>query len=62
LTSFSAKADRKISFNFPPKDYKANMLWLYARGKSRQTVVTAIARELSAFIWAIDKKIQLAIL
>ena len=35
---------------------------LYARGKSRQTVVTAIARELSAFIWAIDKEIQLAVL
>ena len=35
---------------------------LYARGKSRQTVVTAIARELSAFIWSIDKEIQLAVL
>jgi transposase len=33
---------------------------LIARGKSRQTVVTAIARELSAFIWAIDKEIQYA--
>ncbi len=32
---------------------------LFARGKSRQTVVTAIARELSAFIWAIDKEMQL---
>jgi len=32
---------------------------LFARGKSKQTVVTAIARELSAFIWAIDKEIQL---
>ena len=35
---------------------------LFARGKSRQTVVTAIARELSAFIWAIDKEIQLTTL
>ena len=35
---------------------------LYARGKSRQTVVTAIARKLSAFIWAIDKEIQLTVL
>ena len=35
---------------------------LFARRKSRQTVVTAIARELSAFIWAIDKEIQLAML
>jgi transposase len=35
---------------------------LYARGKSRQTVITAIARELSAFIWAIDKEVQLTIL
>jgi transposase len=34
---------------------------LYARGKSRQTVVTAIARELSAFIWAIDKQVQLTL-
>jgi transposase len=33
---------------------------LFAKGKSRQTVVTAIARELSAFIWAIDKEIQFA--
>lgn len=32
---------------------------LFARGKSKQTVVTAIARELSAFIWSIDKEIQL---
>ena len=35
---------------------------LFARGKSRQTVVTAIARELSAFIWAIDKEVQLTTL
>jgi transposase len=34
----------------------ARYRWLIARGKSRQTVVTAIARELSAFIWAIDKE------
>ncbi len=40
----------------------ARYRWLYARGKSRQTVVTAIARELSAFIWAIDKEIQLTVL
>ena len=32
---------------------------LIARGKSRQATVTAIARELSAFIWAIDKQMQL---
>ena len=32
---------------------------LCARGKTRQTVVTAIARELSAFIWAIDKEMQI---
>lgn len=31
---------------------------LLARGKSRQTVITAIARELSAFIWAIDREVQ----
>lgn len=31
---------------------------LIARGKSKQAVVTAIARELGAFIWAIDKKMQ----
>ena len=31
---------------------------LIARGKSRQTAVAAIARELSAFIWAIDKEMQ----
>ena len=29
---------------------------LLARGKSKQTVVTAIARELGGFIWAIDKE------
>ena len=34
---------------------------LYAKGKSRQTVITAIARELSAFIWAIDKEVQMAV-
>ena len=33
---------------------------LMARGKSKQTVITAIARELSAFIWAIDKEMQFA--
>jgi len=33
---------------------------LFARGKTKQTVVTAIARELSAFIWAIDKQMQFA--
>ncbi len=33
---------------------------LLARGKTKQTVITAIARELSAFIWAIDKEIQFA--
>ena len=33
---------------------------LIARGKSRQNAVTAIARELGAFIWAIDKQMQLA--
>jgi hypothetical protein len=31
------------------------------RGKSRQATVTAIARELSAFMWAIDKQVQLTI-
>jgi len=31
-----------------------------ARGKTKQTVVTAIARELSVFIWAIDKEVQFA--
>ena len=31
---------------------------LLARGKSKQTVVTAIARELGGFIWAIDKEMQ----
>lgn len=29
---------------------------LIGRGKSRQSVITAIARELSAFIWAIDRE------
>ena len=33
---------------------------LIARGKSRQTVITAIARELGAFMWAIDKQMQVA--
>ena len=33
---------------------------LIARGKSKQTTVVAIARELSAFMWAIDKQVQLA--
>jgi len=31
---------------------------LFAKGKSKQTIITAIARELSAFIWAIDKELQ----
>jgi len=31
-----------------------------ARGKTKQTVITAIARELSAFIWAIDKEMKIA--
>lgn len=31
---------------------------LLARGKSKQATITAIARELSAFIWAIDKQMQ----
>jgi transposase len=34
---------------------------LIARGKSRQTTTIAIARELSAFMWAIDKQMQLAV-
>ena len=34
---------------------------LIARGKSRQNAVTAIARELGAFIWAIDKQMQLGL-
>lgn len=28
------------------------------QGKTRTTVATAIARELSAFIWSIDRKLQ----
>jgi len=31
---------------------------LIGRGKSRQSVVTAVARELSAFIWAIDREVS----
>jgi hypothetical protein len=31
---------------------------LYAKGKSKQATITAIARELSAFIWAIYKEVQ----
>ena len=31
---------------------------LVAKGKTRQKVVTAIARELSAFLWAIAKQVQ----
>ena len=31
---------------------------LVARGKTTQTVATAIARELGAFIWAIDRQLQ----
>ena len=34
---------------------------LVARGKSRQTTTVAIARELGAFMWAIDKQMQLAV-
>ena len=34
---------------------------LIARGKSRQTTTVAIARELSAFMWAIDKQMQLIV-
>ena len=34
---------------------------LIARGKSRQNAVTAVARELGAFMWAIDKQMQLAV-
>jgi hypothetical protein len=33
---------------------------LLARGKAKQKVAAAIARELSAFIWAIDKEMQYA--
>lgn len=37
-----------------------NRYWrLLMRGKAKQTVITAIARELSAFIWAIDREVQL---
>ena len=35
---------------------------LVARGKTTQTVATAIARELGAFIWAIDRQMQEAAL
>jgi len=31
---------------------------LFAKGKTKQTIITAIARELSAFIWAIDREVQ----
>jgi len=31
---------------------------LFAKGKSKQAIITAIARELSAFIWAIDREVQ----
>ena len=31
---------------------------LFARGKSKQKIITAIARELSAFIWAIDNELE----
>ena len=34
---------------------------LIARGKTKQTTVTAIARELGAFIWAIDRQMQEAV-
>jgi hypothetical protein len=35
---------------------------LVARGKLRKKVVTAIARELSAFLWAMAKQVQPALL
>jgi transposase len=39
-----------------------NRYWrLLRRRKPRQTIITAIARELSAFIWAIDRQVQQAI-
>jgi hypothetical protein len=28
------------------------------RGKSKQATITAVARELSAFVWAIDREVQ----
>ena len=31
---------------------------LFAKGKTKQTIITAIARELSAFIWAIDREVR----
>ena len=31
---------------------------LLARGKAKQTIVTAIARELAAFIWAIGRAVE----
>ena len=34
---------------------------LLARGKSKQVIVTAIARELAAFMWAIAREIPAAI-
>jgi transposase len=34
---------------------------LRMRGKSQQATITAIARELSAFIWAIDREVQQAV-
>jgi hypothetical protein len=41
------------------KPWSLNRYWrLLARGKSRQTIITAIAIELSAFIWAIDREVQ----
>ena len=38
-----------------------NRYWrLRMRGKSKQATITAVARELSAFIWAIDREVQQA--
>jgi hypothetical protein len=33
---------------------------LSSRGKTKQQIVTAIARELAAFMWAIAREVQLA--
>lgn len=33
----------------------------YAKGKSKQATITTIDRELSAFLWAIDKEVQQSI-
>ena len=36
--------------------------YLYAKGKSKLVAITYITRELSAFIWAIDKEVQQTIM